>query len=51
MSLIWGGLVVFLGGGAQRRQLPQLTALQRHLLNLLGVLETDLHCYARAAPP
>jgi transposase len=44
-------VVVFLGGGAQRRQLPQLTALQRHLLNLLGVLETDLHCYARAAPP
>jgi|GraSoiStandDraft_5_1057265.scaffolds.fasta_scaffold49119_1 hypothetical protein len=44
-------VVVFLGGGAQRRQLPQLTARQRHLLNLLGVLETDLHCYARAAPP
>jgi hypothetical protein len=44
-------VVIFLGGEAQRRQLPQLTALQRQLLDLLGVLETDLHCYARAVPP
>jgi transposase len=44
-------VVIFLGGDAQRRQLPQLTALQQHLLDLLGVLETDLHCYARAVPP
>jgi transposase len=43
-------VVIFLGRTAQRRQLGQLTALQRQLVELLGVLETDLHCYARAAP-
>jgi transposase len=43
-------VVIFLGGGPPRRQLAQLTALQRQLVDLLGVLETDLHCYARAAP-
>jgi transposase len=43
-------VVIFLGGDSPRRQLAQLTALQRQLVDLLGVLETDLHCYARAAP-
>ena len=43
-------VVVFLEASSSRRQLAQLTPLQRHLLDLLGVLETDLHCYARAAP-
>jgi hypothetical protein len=43
-------VVIFLGGESPRRQLVQLTALQRQLADLLGVLETDLHCYARAAP-
>jgi len=43
-------VVIFLGGEGRRRQLAQLTAPQRQLLDLLGVLETDLHCYARAAP-
>jgi transposase len=43
-------VVIFLDGQSQRRQLAQVTDLQRHLLDLLGVLETDLHCYARAAP-
>jgi hypothetical protein len=35
--------------GFVRRQLAQLTALQRKMLDLLGVLETDLHCYARSS--
>jgi transposase len=43
-------VVIFLGGESPRRQLAQLTALQRQLVDLLGVLEADLHCYARAAP-
>jgi transposase len=43
-------VVIFLGRNSQRRQLAQLTPLQRQLVDLLGILETDLHCYARAAP-
>jgi hypothetical protein len=43
-------VVIFLGGDVQRRQLVQLTALQQQLIELLDILETDLHCYARAAP-
>lgn len=43
-------VVVFLGSESGRRQLGQLSAVQRHLIELLGVLESDLHCYARAAP-
>jgi transposase len=43
-------VVIFLGGDSQRRQLTQLTSLQQQLVDLLGILETDLHCYARAAP-
>jgi transposase len=43
-------VVIFLGGDSPRRQLAQLTDLQRQLVDLLGVLDTDLHCYARAGP-
>jgi transposase len=43
-------VVLFLGRTSQRRQLAQLTPLQRQLVELLGLLETDLHCYARASP-
>jgi hypothetical protein len=43
-------VVIFLGGDSQRRQLTQLTPRQQQLVELLGILETDLHCYARAAP-
>src|SRR5262245_15450728 len=43
-------VVVFLGPDG-RRQLAQLTELQRRLLDLLGILETDLRCYARCASP
>jgi transposase len=43
-------VVIFLGRNSQRRQLAQLTSLQRQLIDLLDLLETDLHCYARAAP-
>jgi transposase len=43
-------VVIFLGGDGPRRQLAQLTSLQRQLIELLGILETDLHGYARAAP-
>jgi transposase len=42
-------VVIFLGGISPRRQLAQLTPLQRYLLELLGVLETDLYCYARSS--
>lgn len=44
-------VVVFLSRRSPRRQLAQLTSLQRYLLDLLDVLETDLHCYARCASP
>jgi hypothetical protein len=44
-------VVLFLDGDAPRRQLAQLTSLQCHLLDLLDILETDLHCYARGASP
>jgi transposase len=44
-------VVIFLEGECQRRQLAQLTALQQQLVELLGILETDLHCYARCASP
>jgi transposase len=43
-------VVVFLGAGG-RRQLAQLSAVQGRLLGLLGILETDLRCYARCASP
>jgi transposase len=43
-------VVIFLERTSQRRQLAQLTSLQRQLVDLLGLLETDLHCYARASP-
>jgi transposase len=43
-------VVIFLGEESPRRQLVQLTGIQRQLVDLLDVLETDLHCYARAAP-
>jgi len=43
-------VVIFLGGDCQRRQLAQLTSLQQRLVELLGILATDLHCYARASP-
>jgi transposase len=42
-------VVIFLDEHSPRRQLAQLTPLQRHLLDLLGVLETDLYCYARSS--
>jgi transposase len=42
-------VVIFLEGDTPRRQLAQLTALQRRLLELLGLLETDLYCYARSS--
>jgi transposase len=42
-------VVIFVDGHVPRRQLAQLTPLQRHLLELLGVLETDLYCYARSS--
>ncbi len=42
-------VVLFLHEGFVRRQLAQLTALQQKMLDLLGVLETDLHCYARSS--
>ncbi len=44
-------VVIFLSGRSPRRQLAQLTSLQRYLLDLLGILETDLRCYARCASP
>jgi transposase len=44
-------VVIFLDKNAPRRQLAQLTALQQRLLDLLGILETDLHCYARSSYP
>jgi transposase len=44
-------VVIFLGQGPPRRQLAQLTPLQQRLTELLGILETDLHCYARGASP
>jgi transposase len=44
-------VVVFLDGNAPRRQLAQLTSLQQRLLELLGILETDLACYARSSYP
>ena len=42
-------VVLFMHEGFVRRQLAQLTALQRKMLDLLGVLETDLRCYARSS--
>jgi transposase len=42
-------VVVFLDEQPPRRQLSQLTPLQRRLLDLLGILETDLFCYARSS--
>jgi transposase len=42
-------VVLFLDGNTPRRQLAQLTPLQRRLLELLGILETDLYCYARSS--
>jgi transposase len=42
-------VVLFMHEGFVRRQLAQLTAVQRKMLDLLGVLETDLHCYARSS--
>jgi transposase len=42
-------VVIILGLDTQQRQLAQLTALQRRLLDLLGILETDLYCYARSS--
>jgi transposase len=42
-------VVLFMHERFVRRQLAQLTALQRKMLDLLGVLETDLHCYARSS--
>jgi transposase len=42
-------VVLFMHEGFVRRQLAQLTALQRKMLDLLEVLETDLHCYARSS--
>jgi transposase len=42
-------VVLFMHEGFVRRQLAQLTALQRKMLDRLGVLETDLHCYARSS--
>ncbi len=44
-------VVIFLHDDAPRRQLAQLTPLQRRLLDLLGILETDLHCFARSSFP
>jgi transposase len=44
-------VVIFREGECPRRQLAQLTTLQQQLIELLGVLETDLHCYARCASP
>jgi transposase len=42
-------VVVFLKPHAPQRQLTQLTPLQRRLLELLGILETDLYGYARSS--
>jgi len=42
-------VVLFMHEGFVRRQLAQLTPLQQKLLELLGVLETDLKCYARSS--
>jgi hypothetical protein len=42
-------VVVFLDEQPPRRQLSQLTPLQRRLLDLLGILETDLFRYARSS--
>jgi hypothetical protein len=42
-------VVIFLDQHSPQRQLTQLTPLQRRLLELLGVLETDLYCYARSS--
>jgi transposase len=44
-------VVIFLDEGGSRRQLAQLTAVQRRLLELLDILETDLYCYARSSYP
>lgn len=44
-------VVIFLSGHSPRRQLAQPTSLQLYLLDLLGILETDLRCYARCASP
>ena len=44
-------VVLFREGKRCRRQLTQLTAMQRRLLELLDVLETDLRCYARSSYP
>jgi hypothetical protein len=42
-------VVIFLDGRCPKRQLAQLTPLQRRLLELLDILETDLYCYARSS--
>jgi len=42
-------VVIFLGQHSPQRQLAQLTRLQRRVLELLGILETDLYCYARSS--
>jgi hypothetical protein len=42
-------VVIFLEGNSPRRQLTQLTPLQRRLVELLGILETDLYGYARSS--
>jgi transposase len=42
-------VIIFLDDRFARRQLAQLTHLQRRLLDLLGILETDLYAYARSS--